>query len=120
MLNFTPVWERNYFEWEENFPKCEKCNKEIDEIDYERYGGMCEECYLKSKLFEDSLTLENALNDGNQKIEIPQFLAYVFDEEQIKEILTAKFKELFPEQKKKLIKDYVMDDVPAWAERLSE
>lgn len=96
---------------------CEVCGAEITVCDSNRYWGLCEECYTRSKEFEDSLTLENAMNYNMTKVEIPDFLAFVYDEEQIRDILLAHFAEL--DNQKELIKDYALENVLEWAERVN-
>lgn len=95
---------------------CPECGEEIDEIDLNHFG-MHEECYLNSEKFAKSLTMENAMNCENDTVEIPNFLTFVFDEEQIRDILLEKFSQLSENERERNIKDYALDDIQEWAER---
>jgi len=93
---------------------CPECGEEMDELD-RQYYGMHENCYVESMDFEKSLTVENALKCESDTVELPNFLTFIYDPEQIKDILLAHFMEL--DNKDELIKDYALEDVSEWAER---
>ena len=112
-VDYSKPWYDD--ETDEEICCCEKCGAEIYETEKEACNGLCEKCYAETEEFENSLTVDNALKGYNETVELPDFLTYIYDEEQIKDILLANFREL--DNAKDLIRDYALEDVVDWAER---
>ena len=84
--------------------KCKLCENLVDEDDWE----VCESCRNKAETFE------NATEIGNSYItEVPinEFYAHCFSQQDIDDILYAKFKSLPEEEQKRLIESYCEDDM---------
>ena len=91
---------------------CSECGKEIDEWDDENHYHLCEDCWLKDQDFEKTLTLENAFKyAGNDtaKFEVNEFLSWVYDSEDVENILLRDFKAMPEEKQKDYIRRYAME-----------
>lgn len=92
--------------------RCPLCNAEFDtEEAVARY--MCDKCY------EDSLNESNAILVGNKEkreMKVNDFLAFVYDEEEINIILERDFKRLPVWYKEAFISDYAELGPTEWAD----
>ena len=109
-------WDPPDCEYEPEYV-CEECETEITLYDRNRFCGLCEDCYKESEEFARSLTMENVMGDGScSDCKIPNFLAFVFSEEEMRDILLEKFSALPDYRRDELMREYAEEDIYFWAD----
>lgn len=109
-------WDPPDYEYEPEYV-CEECEAEITLYDRNRFCGLCEDCYKESEEFARSLTMENVMGDGSYSdCKIPNFLAFVFSEEEMRDILLEKFSALPDYRRDELMREYAEEDIYFWAD----
>lgn len=109
-----PICGREY----EETKKCQVCNSE--HLAEDLIDGVCDDCIER---YSDDIDVCYKISNGEKSsIEINMFLAEMFDEETIEEILLDHLKEthLYIEAHKSKLKKFVSDDKDWFAERLRE
>ena len=84
---------------------CDECDEWFlcDEV----VGRLCDKC-LKKHINED--TVFKYGDARKQGVELNGFLAYVFEPDEIEEILTEHFRSIWGERQTELINNYITDD----------
>ena len=109
--------------------RCEICGDYLDEGDnhYHEDGKneFCDDCYYDAIHYEDSLTTANAIEYGEKhakSVELNNFLANYYSEDEIEEILWNDFAKLTEVKQKEALNEWVKEDEEDWIDywRLEE
>lgn len=84
--------------------KCKLCENLVDEDDW----MVCESCRDKAKNFDNVIEIGNS---WREEVSINGFWKKCFNQQDIDDILYARFKSLSEEEQKKLISEYCEDDM---------
>lgn len=84
--------------------KCKLCENLVDEEDWE----VCENCRNNAETFENATQIGNSYREA---VIINGFYKHCFSQQDIDDILYAKFKSLSEEEQKRLIAEYCEDDM---------
>lgn len=102
---------------------CENCGEVLHEGDnhWDEHGKneYCDDCYYDAIHYEGSLTIANAIEYGEgytEKVELNNFLANFYSEDEIEEILWNDFAKLTEVQQKEALNEWVKEDEESWIE----
>lgn len=102
---------------------CDKCGDELyvcgeDEMPFTYFAGhpgdydehYCWDCWRDTDEFGDCLTAENMTKfGGDDDVKLNAFLAWVYDKDEIEDILWKDFNALSEERQKEFMADFVED-----------
>ena len=104
---------------------CELCGDVIDEdCNHWNEDGeheYCDDCYHKAIKYDESLTVDNMKDYGNryaEAVEINGFLKYLYDKDEIEELLWKDFCAMPKEKQIDCLHEYVQEDEEDWVEKL--
>jgi hypothetical protein len=83
---------------------CKLCGNLIEDDDWD----LCESCRKKNETFENATDIGNSYRE---EVSINGFFKHCFSQQDIDDILYAKFKSLTDEEQKRLIESYCEDDM---------
>ena len=84
--------------------KCKLCENLVEEDDW----MVCESCIKKAETFENATEIGKWFT---KKVTINEFYGHCFSQQDIDDILYAKFKSLPEDEQKRLISKYCEDDM---------